>query len=541
MRARSVLAAVVLCAAACRGPAEHAATGDVIAIDAPRLHATIRHDDIPGVMAAMTMRFAVASPSVLAGVEPGTRVRFTFRQEGGRFVITSLARDDTPPSTAARAPGPGTHDHTPHHGGVVGMSGQIHLEALAAPDGRVRLWLSDFWRYPIPPERASGSVTLELPERDVALALRATGDALEAAAGPLSPRDVTARFTLTVDGAPVEMDFLLPVAGGAGAAGVPVRGCVPLRERPPGAGRLPRCTLAFGRTISALAATPDATLLLVGAVDVSVTAWRLPAGDLVLGFEPAPPLTIPGGEGLRPHPDAPAAIAVTPDGRDAVVALEGRLLRYTVATGRLVRELPGARGVIRGLAWSPDGAHLLMSVFYDPGARLLRADDGALVRSFPVEREAAAVAFAPDGARLAVGSELGAISLFPPASGRPAHVLEGTGDAVRELVFAGARLLSATADGTLLVWDPAQDAPRARAPTPGAHPRLALAPGGARVASAGTSGEVIVHDAGTAAVVERLGWHRAQVTALAWADRVLVSADADGHLALWDVDDLLSR
>jgi WD40 repeat protein/Cu/Ag efflux protein CusF len=534
MRARSVVAAAVLYAAACHAP-EHAAVGEVVAIDPPRLHATIRHDDIPGVMSAMTMRFAVAAPAVLTGIEPGMRVRVTFRQEGGQPVITSLTRDEPPPSTGARVPAPGVHDHTPHHGGVVGMSGQIHLEAHAAPDGRIRLWVSDLWRYPIPPARAAGSVTLELSAGDVDLPLRATDDALAAAGAPLAARDVTAHFALTVDGAPVEMDFLLPVAGGAGVAGVPVRGCTPFGERPREPGRLPRCTLAFARTISALAATPDGSTLLVGAVDVAVSAWRLPAGDLVLGFDPPPPLRVPGAEGLRPHPDAPAAIAIAPDGHDAVIALEGRLLRHTIATGHLVRELDGARGVIRGLAWSPDGKQLLMSVFYDAAARLLRADDGVRIGALPVEREAAAVAFSPDGALAAVGSELGAIALFSPE--RPVRVLAAHDNAVRALVFARGRLLSASSDGTLLVWDPGQDTPRARVSTAGAYPRLALAPGGTRVASAGSGGGILVHDAGTGTVVERLAWHRAQVTALVWARSVLVSGDADGHVALWDVAD----
>jgi Cu/Ag efflux protein CusF len=188
MRARSVLAAVVLCASACRAP-EHTATGDVVAIDPPRLHATIRHDDIPGVMRAMTMRFAVVSPELLSGIEAGTRVRFTFRQEGNRFVITSLARDDSSPSTGARVPEPGVHDHTRHHGGVVGMSGQLHLEAHAARDGRVRLWVSDVWRRPIAPARTAGSVSLELPTGDAAPArrcARVSGDA----GGPVAFWDV---------------------------------------------------------------------------------------------------------------------------------------------------------------------------------------------------------------------------------------------------------------------------------------------------------------------------------------------------------------
>jgi len=38
----------------------------------------------------MTMRFALESPGVLAGIEPGARIRFTFHQQGNDFVVTGI-------------------------------------------------------------------------------------------------------------------------------------------------------------------------------------------------------------------------------------------------------------------------------------------------------------------------------------------------------------------------------------------------------------------------------------------------------------------
>src|SRR5256712_8928359 len=139
----------------------------------------------------------------------------------------------TASTTSTLASGPGVHDHTPHHGGVVGMAGDLHLEALAAPDGRVRVYLTDFWRRPLPAASATGTVTLELADGDRTLPLAAADDALEAS-GPAPPGpEGTARFTLRRGGKPVDMAFVLPVrAGGAGAAGVPVHGCVALGGRP---------------------------------------------------------------------------------------------------------------------------------------------------------------------------------------------------------------------------------------------------------------------------------------------------------------------
>ena len=70
MRRLAVLAFVLGC-----GQPTYVATGDVIAVDPAALEVTIRHEDIPGLMGAMTMPFHLRSADVLAGIGPGTRVR----------------------------------------------------------------------------------------------------------------------------------------------------------------------------------------------------------------------------------------------------------------------------------------------------------------------------------------------------------------------------------------------------------------------------------------------------------------------------------
>jgi len=43
-----------------------------------------------------------------------------------------------------------------------------------------------------------------------------------------------------------------------------------------------------------------------------------------------------------------------------------------------------------------------------------------------------------------------------------------------------------------------------------------------------------------ATVVTTLAWHTHQLLGLAWAGSVLVSGDTAGHVALWDVGDLVA-
>lgn len=520
---------LLVLALACSGPVEHEGTGDVVALDADARTVTLRHDDIPGVMGAMTMRFPVQSAGVLAGVEPRDRVRFALRRRGGEWIVVRMRVEAkaTPQETAE----PGVHDHTPHHGGVVGMSGTLHLEALARPDGTVRVWLTDFLRKPRSLDGVTGRVTVELPAGDRTLTLRRAGDALEVNGPPIAEAEVTAHVELTVDGEAVEMDFLLPTAAGAtGAAAVPTAGCVPV---PAVAGtRTPRCAIAFGRPVTALAATPDGATLLVAAVDAGVSAWRLPAGTLLHGFEQPPPLVVPDARALTPHPEGANAIAVSPDGREAAVAIENRLLRYDVATGRLLRELPARAGVVRDVAWSPDGASLVVVTFYDASARLLRADTGIEWGRLPVTREASAAAFAPDGRTVAVGDETGALVLFGVHGGEP-RTLTTSGRAVGQVAFGADRLVVAREGGAVEV----------RRPDGGLERELAIGGPGARIAltsdfrtlaASGAAGALHIIEIVSSGAAEIRGWHTHPVSAVAWTSHGLVSADTAGSVALWD-------
>lgn len=68
--------------------AEHSATGTVTAVEGDRV--TIDHGPVESIgRPAMTMSFA-APRDGMAGIEPGDRVAFTFRQEGPDQVVTSI-------------------------------------------------------------------------------------------------------------------------------------------------------------------------------------------------------------------------------------------------------------------------------------------------------------------------------------------------------------------------------------------------------------------------------------------------------------------
>jgi hypothetical protein len=424
------------------------------------------------------------------------------------------------------------HDHTPHHGGVVAMVGMTHLEALAAADGRVRVYLSDRWRRPLPLVGVSGSVTLRLPDGKHTVPLAEAGDFLEAQ-GPRLPRsEVSAHIEIARAGESIDMNFQLPLAGGAaGAAGVPAEGCVPPQGS--GGGRPPRCIITFPNGVSAMAAAPAGACAVIAVVNLGLSAWRLPRGELLSGFAAAPAVAVSSAEPA--HPEAPNDIAVRPDGLEAAVAVEGRLLRYEVSSGRFLKELRGPGGVVRALAWSPDGTRLLVTAFYDDSAHLLQAEDGSEIRRFVAGPEATAVAFAADGRWVAVGSQAGSIGVFDPGADAPVRVVNAAAGPARALAFSGEHLLAAGDDGSLRIWDVRTGALLHTGPPGAPVVRLALDAERRFAATAHWDGSVRVHDLTRQTIAETLSWQRAPLFGLAWGGPSLVSGDARGQVALWDM------
>jgi len=85
-----VAAGLALLACGLRSDDVYEVTGSVEAVDRDERQIKIAHDDVPGLMPAMTMSFDVADPALLDGVYEGAHVHFELEKSATLFRIISL-------------------------------------------------------------------------------------------------------------------------------------------------------------------------------------------------------------------------------------------------------------------------------------------------------------------------------------------------------------------------------------------------------------------------------------------------------------------
>ena len=92
------VALVPLAFAGCNGggatPAaqEYLIQGTVTAVDTSKPSVKLDHEEIPGLMKAMEMDYAVENASILEGLKAGDQVQGRLRVQSGKYMITNLER-----------------------------------------------------------------------------------------------------------------------------------------------------------------------------------------------------------------------------------------------------------------------------------------------------------------------------------------------------------------------------------------------------------------------------------------------------------------
>ena len=71
---------------------EYDIQGKVVAVGADKRSVTLDHEEIPGLMKGMEMKFNVEEPGIMTAIESGDQVAGKLRVKGSDYTITSLKK-----------------------------------------------------------------------------------------------------------------------------------------------------------------------------------------------------------------------------------------------------------------------------------------------------------------------------------------------------------------------------------------------------------------------------------------------------------------
>lgn len=251
------------------------------------------------------------------------------------------------------------------------------------------------------------------------------------------------------------------------------------------------------------------------------------------------------------HPSGVATGALSHDGRFYATGHgTGELFISDATSGERVSGLKVQPGWFSGLEWSPDDRRIAVAGTEGSDRVTLRVWDIATQKPvFEPQRHnhaITALAWEPDGQRIATGTMAEEIRIWDADSGTELNSLRGHTESITSLAWGpGDSLASVATDGEIKIWTIVQRQPVTKLPNEAPLRSVCWSPDGMLLASADDQGQVFIRDAATGlerfslqahtrSYLARTGFLEFQV-ALAWSpdSTRLASASLDGVLKIW--------
>ncbi|MFO0849876.1 MAG: protein kinase [Gemmataceae bacterium] len=159
------------------------------------------------------------------------------------------------------------------------------------------------------------------------------------------------------------------------------------------------------------------------------------------------------------HVDNMRAVAVSPDGTTLATGDSTGVGEYDAVTlwdvksGKRLHSIRGHKTLVFAVAWSPDGKRVA-SASHDGTARVWEAAQGRSLLKLEHPRGVHGVAYSPGGKYLLTGCADHAVRLWDAETGAPVHTLKGHDLDVWTVAFTpdGRHALSVSEDKTMRMW-----------------------------------------------------------------------------------------
>ncbi len=208
-----------------------------------------------------------------------------------------------------------------------------------------------------------------------------------------------------------------------------------------------------GNFIQGIAWSPDSKRIAAGNNNNLVTVWNASTGKQLLLYSG--------------HSDSVERIAWSPDGKEiASASHDGTVQVWDASTGKQIISYKDHNNPVWTVAWSPDGKKIASGTGSagesgptrsGNSARVWDPTTGKTLLTYEGQgsnNEVYALAWSPDGTRIASAGDEYSIRIWDPSTGQTYLLYSGHTDIIWQVAWSpdGKEIASASQDGTVRVW-----------------------------------------------------------------------------------------